>query len=504
MNPAKPHPPALDAERLSFWTKLSYGIGTIGTSLTGSILAFFFMFFLTDVAGVPAAWAGSILMIGQISDAVSDPIIGMWSDRTKSRWGRRYPWILAGAVPFGLSFFLLWLIPSSNVGLLFIYYVVIGILFKTAFTAVYLPYVSLTPELTQGYHERTSLNSFRFTFSIGSSILALALVGVIFDLVDDLSTRYVMVGIVGALLCVVPLYICVWGTRRRVLASERRHAQTPRPAPLPLVEQVRIAFSNRPFLLVMGIYLCSWLAAQMTAVVMQYFVVSWMNLSAQIFTYFALAVQGTALSMLFVWSHLSQRLGKKAVYFLGVGLWIIAQGGLFFLTPGQVPLMFLLGVMAGFGVSTAYLIPWSMLPDVIELDELKTGQRREGVFYAFMVMVQKVGLAIGIFLVGQVLSWAGYVESVPGEPPPVQPDSALLVIRLAIGPIPTALLILGLVLAYFYPITREIYAKILLRLSQRRLRQQRAIARGQESDQPNQPPSPKDDKPASDAPIQSG
>ncbi|MEB3357440.1 MAG: MFS transporter [Synechococcales bacterium] len=529
MNPAKPHPPAPDVERLNFWTKLSYGTGTIGTSLTGSILAFFFMFFLTDVAGLPAAWAGSVLMIGQISDAISDPIIGLWSDRTKSRWGRRYPWILAGAVPFGLSFLLLWLIPSNSNWLLFVYYVVIGIVFKTAFTAVYLPYVSLTPDLTQGYHERTSLNSFRFTFSIGSSILALALVGVIFDQVEDLNTRYLVVGAMGAVLCIVPLYLCVWGTHRRVLAAERRYAQTPRPAPLALTQQVRIAFSNRPFLLVMGIYLCSWLAAQMTAVVMQYFVVSWMNLSAQIFTYFALTVQGTALSMLFVWSFLSQRVGKKVVYFLGVSLWIIAQGGLFFLQPGQVSLMFALGVMAGFGVSTAYLVPWSMLPDVIELDELKTGQRREGVFYAFMVMVQKVGLAIGIFLVGQVLSWAGYVERIPGEPSPVQPASALLVIRLAIGPIPTLLLILGLVLAYFYPISRELYAKILLRLSQRRLRQQRSVEHcfGQDShqqdgqitaspeaDRPETSPEKNrhpgtdrpflnDDEPTADAPVQS-
>lgn len=457
-----------ESSRLSFRTKLSYGIGTIGTSSTGSMLAFFLMFFMTDVAGLSAALAGSILMIGQISDAISDPIIGLMSDRTQTRWGRRYPWIVASAVPFGVSFFLLWLIPSSDPWVLFTYYVLVGIVYKTAFTAVYLPYVSLTPELAKDYNERTRLNSFRFAFSIGSSILALVLSTIIFDQIQSQSLRYVVLGAVGGCLCIVPLYICVLGTWKSVRASEQEQLSLTLSSSLPIREQIRIAFTNQPFLMVVGIYLCSWLAAQMTAVVMQYFVVSWMGLSSETFTFFALTVQGTALSMLFVWSAISQRAGKKAVFFMGISLWVVAQFGLFFLQPGQVGLMFGLGVMAGFGVSTSYLVPWSMLPDVIELDELKTGRRREGVFYAFMVMMQKVGLAVGLFLVGQVLSLAGYIERSPGAAVPVQPDSALLVIRLTIGPVPALILALGLVLAYFYPISRDVHAEIMMQLQERK------------------------------------
>lgn len=127
--------------------------------------------------------------------------------------------------------------------------------------------------------------------------------------------------------------------------------------------------------------------------------------------------------------------------------------------------------MAGIGVSTAYLIPWSMIPDVIELDELNTGQRREGIFYGFMVLLQKLGLALGLFIVGQALDQAGFIESVAGQSTPVQPESALLAIRLAIGPVPTVALIIGLFLAYFYPITREVHAEILLKLRERQERQ---------------------------------
>jgi GPH family glycoside/pentoside/hexuronide:cation symporter len=192
-----------------------------------------------------------------------------------------------------------------------------------------------------------------------------------------------------------------------------------------------------------------------------------MRLPESEFPLVAIAVQGTALVMLFVWSAISQRVGKKAVYYMGMILWIIAQAGLFFLQPDQVGLMYILAIMAGVGVSTAYLVPWSMMPDVIELDELTTGQRREGIFYGFMVLLQKVGLAVGLFIVGQSLELAGFIETVPGQPAPIQPTSALLAIRIAIGPLPTVALIGGLILAYFYPITREVHAEILLKLKER-------------------------------------
>jgi GPH family glycoside/pentoside/hexuronide:cation symporter len=220
-------------------------------------------------------------------------------------------------------------------------------------------------------------------------------------------------------------------------------------------------------LFVIGIYLFSWLAVQNTVAIIPFFIVYWMGLSNAVFTQVILAIQATALIMLFVWSRVSERIGKRAVYFLGMALWIAAEGFLFFLQPGQIGLLFSLGIMAGFGVSTAYLIPWSMLPDVIELDELRTGQRREGVFYAFMVLLQKMGLALGLFLVGQILDWAGFVEAT-GNTVPVQPDSALLAIRLLIGPLPAVILVGGLITAYFYPITREVHAEIMLKLEQRK------------------------------------
>ncbi len=468
--------PTPEREKLSLSTKLAYGAGDLGPAIMANILSAFLLIFFTNVAGLSPGIAGSILLISKIWDAVNDPFVGMLSDRTQSRWGRRLPWILWGAIPFGIFFFLQWIVPhfsdnsTTNQWGLFAYYIAISILFNTFYTCVNLPYTALTPELTQNYDERTSLTSFRFAFSISGSILSLMIALAIFALVpNDPGRQYLLLGGVCAVIAVLPLYWCVFGIRRRVLAGEslRLDNETNHDS-IPYLDQLKIAFSNRPFLYVIGIYSCSWLAVQNTVSVIPYFVKNWMGLTDQDFIKTLIAVQVTALLMLFVWSAVSKRVGKKAVYFMGMSLWIIAEVGLFFLQPGQTVLLYVLAVLAGFGVSTAYLIPWSMLPDVIELDELQTGQRREGVFYGFMVLLQKVALAIGLFLVGITLQNAGFLKSVSSQPDPVQPASALFAIRLLIGPIPIVLLLLGLVLAYFYPITREVHAEILLKLREKK------------------------------------
>jgi GPH family glycoside/pentoside/hexuronide:cation symporter len=364
ISPSDPSVPPSQAkrEKLSLGTKLAYGAGDLGPAITANIGVFFALFFFTNVAGLGAGLAGSILMIGKIWDAINDPMVGVLSDRTKHPSGRRLPWMLYGAIPFGITFFLQWIVPhfsndkTANSWSLFWYYVIIAIVFNTFYTVVNLPYTALTPELTQDYNERTSLNSFRFSFSIGGSILSLILAQLIFaQLKIPVTQQYLVLAGVCTVLSVLPLFWCVWGVRSRVLASEARRLETEEPEHIPIPQQLQIAFSNQPFLYVVGIYLCSWLGVQVTASILPYFVVNWMNLPAAEFPLVAIAVQGTALVMLFVWSAVSARVGKKVVYFMGMIVWIIAQAGLFFLQPSQVGLMYFLAVLAGVGVSTAYL-----------------------------------------------------------------------------------------------------------------------------------------------------
>jgi GPH family glycoside/pentoside/hexuronide:cation symporter len=452
---------------LTLKTKVSYGIGELSSEVPGSILAFFVLFFLTNVAGLNPGLAGAVLLVGKVCDAVIDPLVGCLSDRTQSRLGKRYPWMLVGAVPLGLFFFLIWVVPpTESQAWLFAYYSLTGILFYIAYTSVVVPFATLGSELTETYNERTQLISFKAAFSIGSSIFALIMAQVILASIDDLRLRYaVLGGVCGAIACLAA-FVCVGGTRPRFQWMQTVRSQVKRPPSLPLSQQIRIAFQTRPFLFIVGIYLCSWLGVEVTAAILPYFVVDWMGLSETHFTQMALTVQGTALVAMGLWSRLGQIIGKQKIYCIGIPMTLGAQAGLFFLQPGNVTAMYALGALAGLGLSTAYIVPWSMLPDVVDLDELNTGQRREGIFYGFVVQLQKIGIAIALFLVGKTLDWAGFIATTGGTSPN-QPDSALWAIRWLIGPIPSVVLIGGLLLAGFYPLTRQVHDQILIKLSDR-------------------------------------
>ncbi|MEA5511858.1 MFS transporter [Crocosphaera sp. UHCC 0190] len=447
--------------KLKFSTKLAYGIGELSGSLPSNILVFFFLFFLTDVVGLNPSLAGLIVMVGKIWDAINDPLIGWLSDHTRSRFGRRYPWMILGAVPLGLSCFLLWTVPpTNNQTLLMVYYTIIALIFYAAFTAVLLPYSALSAELTQDYDERTNLISFRSAFSIGGSIFSLILAELIFFWVDNKQQQYLILGLLAGIIAVIAIYISVWGTYKRYHYVQREPGNHPQSSPLSLWQKLRVILTNFPFLCVMAIYLCSWLSVQTIAAILPYFVINCMQLTEEHFTRMAITVQGTALMMMIVWNFLSHRLGKKAIYLMGIPFTIIAVIGLFLLQPGQVILMYVIAIMAGIGIATAYIVPWSMLPDVVDLDQLKTGERREGIFFALVVQLQKIGIALALFMVGKLLDNAGYIPGSTGQ----QPDTALWAIRMIIGPLPTLLLIISLVLAYFYPITRQVHQDILLQL----------------------------------------
>jgi glycoside/pentoside/hexuronide:cation symporter, GPH family len=473
MNPPAETTKLPPIEPMNFSTKLAYGAGDIGGAIVGILLLSYLSPFLTNVAHLKPGLAGATQLIVRVWDAFLDPAIGIMSDRgdvfgakIKAQWGRRYPWMLFSAIPFGILFICQWLIPfpATNQWGLFGFYTLVSMLLGTFFTMYSLPYTALTAELTEDYNERTSLSSFRFTFSIGGSIVALLIAIVVSLIVKDPATQYLTIGIVCAIISVVPIFYCVWGTQARAkLVNQHQSARVENTDSMPLLAQVRSVFSNRPFLFVVGIYLCSWFSLQLTAAIIPYFAENYMGLAHTDSPRIMLAVQGTALAMLSVWNKISQKVGKKAVYFMGTGFWIIAQAGLFLLQPGQNIMLYILAMMAGLGVSTAYLIPWSMLPDVIELDELETGQRREGLFYSFMVFLQKICLGVALAAILQSLEWTGYDSHTQTQLPAV-----LMAIRLAIGPVPTISLIGGLILAYFYPITRERHQQILLQLAERR------------------------------------
>lgn len=446
---------------LGFVTKLAYGAGDLGPAIVAAIQGFFLNAFLLEVAGLRPAAAGAIFLIVKIWDAVNDPLIGMISDRTQSKWGRRRPWLLFGAVPFGLAFFLLWLVPPLGPAGKFAYYLLIAVLLDTAFTAVNVPYAAMTAELSDDYDERTSLNAFRFSFSILGGVIAAALHLPIVGMMGDVQVGYAVSAAIWAVIIIGSNIVTFLFTP----AVQPPASDEPEPG---FFEGLRLAFSNRAFVYVTMIYLLAWLSIQFVQNNLLLYVRYWMDAADQ-FMYVILAVQFTAFAALLFWARLSNRIGKKWVYYIGMGFWVAAAVVLFFVQPGQMWLLYIVAVVAGMGVAVGYLVPWSMLPDVIELDELKTGKRREGVFYGFFVFLQKLGLSLGLALSNFALEATGFLNPTsPDGPFPVQPDAVLLTLRVVVSFAPAVVLLLSFVVVWAYPITRDSHAETLKQLAARK------------------------------------
>lgn len=442
--------------RLSFQTKFAYGVGELGTAIPIGLAVFYLLFFLTEVVGLSPTLAGTVLLVGRAWDAVSDPIIGWLSDRTHSPWGRRYPWLVFGALPLGFFTCMLWLVPplTSQAGL-FIYYVLMALGGYTAFSVVILPMVAIATELTPDYDERTSIMSVRSGANIIGSMVGLVLAQTIFALVDNTRQQYMLLGGVSGVFIVLAIAVCVVGTYGQYQWVMQPQTEV---SPHSMGLQLQRVFENRAFRWVMGLYLCSWVGVQVTAAMLPYFVTDWMQLGEQHFTQMAIAIQGSSVAMLPFWLWCTKRTTKQMVYFLGAPLALLGVCFMGLLQPHQISLMYLVGMITGAGLSTFYLVPFAMLPDVIDEDELRTGERQEGMFISLMVFLQKVGGAIAIFLAGSLLEWADHVG----------PEQRLLVIRLLASAVPSLLIVGGLYCVHRYPLTRQIHHRIRLQLERNR------------------------------------
>lgn len=445
--------------RLSRRMKLLFSSGDLSTSIPLAILMFFQLYFLTDVAGLRPDYAGWAVGLSRIWDAVNDPLFGLISDRIRSRWGRRRILLLFGAVPLGLSFMLMWWVPPLGAIGLTLYYTIVFILFDTCFTMVHVGYNALTPELTEDYDERSSLNGYRMVFNISGTLGAIILATVLGWYLPA-RFQFAVVGICLGLVSMVPPLV-VFKVTREIPAEQQ-------PEALPISKALAATLHNRPFQLVMGLYLLSWTTASILAAVLVYFANYRLNVPDQA-NYFVLLAQGSAILFIPLVVWLSQRLDKRRAFILGTLTWIVVLLGISALQPNQIGLAYLLAGGAGLGIATAYVVPWAMIPDIIEIDQLQTGQRREGSFYAFASFFQKLATGFAIWALGQTLAYTGYITPAAGEALPAQPAQVIGAIRIFAGPIPAALLFLAIVFAWRFPITCTSHQATLAELAAREL-----------------------------------
>jgi GPH family glycoside/pentoside/hexuronide:cation symporter len=439
-------------------TKLLFSTGDLSTSIPLAILMFFQLYFLTDVAGLRPDYAGWAIGASRLWDAVNDPLFGLLSDRIRTRWGRRRVLLLFGSVPLGFFFTLMWIVPALDQVWLAVYYAMTFILFDTAFTVVHVGYNALTPELTSDYDERSSLNGYRMVFSISGTLGAIILATVLGWSISDARLLYLILGVGLGIIAIIPPLVVFRVTHERP-ADEL-------PRPLALREALKQTLGNQPFRMVMGLYLLSWTTASIIAAVLVYFANYYLRVPEQA-NYFVLTAQFSAILFIPVIVRISQRLDKRRAFMLGSLTWVAILLGISILRADQVGLAYLLAALAGFGIATAYVVPWSMVPDVVEYDQVRSGQRREGSYYAFASFFQKLATGAALWGMGQALAYTGYITPLPADPLPIQPEAAVTAIRVFAGPIPAVLLFLAVLFAWKYPITRESHQATLQELAER-------------------------------------
>ncbi len=467
-----------ESDKLTRKTKFIYGLGDWGTSATTAVRNLYWLFFMTNVVGLDASIVGVVILIGRIWDSVNDPMIGMISDRINTRWGRRRPFLLFGAIPFGLSFFLLFLRPPiSDPVLLAVYFGIVYLLFDTMYTVINVPYSALTPELTEDYDERSTLAGWRIAIAMLAALIAGATFqvlaeNVISPLLDEplgqsgsLRAGYAITAAIWSITLMIPPLI--------LFKTIREPKRVP-----PDRDRIRLwrtfldVFSNHPFRIVSIVYLLTFTTADIVTTVMIFYLIFYLGAS----TLFASLIVGLVLGLAFITMPLTVRLmhrfGKKSSFIAAMSIYIIVLIAIYLAPPGGFAYIVIAALFAGFGYGAMNVIPWAMVADVIEEDELRSEKRREGLYSGYLVFFRKLAAAITLFAVTGILAITGFVESTTGTVEYVeQPASALNALHILVSVVPAIMLVVAIIVATRYPLDRERHRETLKQLEKQRARQ---------------------------------
>ena len=432
------------AQPLSLALCLSFGIGTVGSSVLLNSVAVFFPAFMATVLGQSTAVAGLLITISKLYDIVADFVIGAASDRTRSRLGRRRPYLLRGLLVSAVSFPFIFNPPALSGVALLVFFAVMLMIYSTGYSLFVVPYLAMTAEMTQGYHDRTRLLSFRTLFAGVGQLVALSGTAVMVVKFGGGRLGYARTGLVLTTL-IVSTMLVTFLTTGRARSVKRLEGKTPK-----LWEQVRLAAQNRPLMLLLSCKFCSLLAVSTVASMTLLFM-----LNATRYGYggqrdLSLVQNISLMVSMPLWLAVARRIGKRntmlmgfVIYSLTLLSWLLTSGA------EAVIWLWLRGFVLGMGTGAILLSVTAMLPDVMEYDRRRTGLRREGTFSALYAIVEKSAYAVGAAVTGVYLSFAGYRPSTHGAIV-AQPHSAVTALYLGVSVIPATFLMMAFVLILFY------------------------------------------------------
>ena len=448
-------------QKLSFGYKSRFALAELGFTTLRAAMDFFLLFYYTDVAGINPALVGTALLVAKLTwDAINDPLFGYWSDRTRSRFGRRRLYMLIAAVPIAIGTWFQLSLPHGLTGVSAFLAVMFTFWLKDTFvTMAVVPYASLIAEVTRDYKERSSLGLFKgasavLGYIIGAAGLT-AIVGIFKSAGLNLQQAWSATGaVLGAFAMLTLLITTLTIKERPELAGE--------PSRIPPFKAILTCFKNRPFNLLIIIFLLGGFAFTVQAALLPYLIQYQLGMNAQLFAIMVTSLLTTGIFVIPA-KILADKIGKGPAYALGMGLAAVTfLLAFFFLPQHATPWVYVVAVFLGIAFSTHWVIPYAMLPDVIEYDELLTGERREGIFFGLNNFLGKFSAALGAAVPGWALAWFGYV------PNAVQAEHALWGIRLFYAVVPALVILVILPLLIWYPITSKSHAAVRMELAERK------------------------------------
>jgi len=446
----------VQADRIPFHVKLIYGSGDHSINVALVALAMIFPFYLTEVVGMRVGLAGLVPLVGRVADAISDVVMGRISDRTTWRAGRRRPYLLLGAVPFALSFAAIWAAPPfESDALEFAYYAGLYALTSLCMTVVAVPYQAILPELTDDYHERSSLATHRSIASILGTLFTLLVFRPLAEALGGDAGAWQIAGLVLAVWIVLPWWP-IWRVTWERPAEARPHARLGTRAYFSLL------YHNQSFRRLIGLFTLGRIAIDLPMALFLYYFTYVIGRPGDfeiVMGVFLVAVAGAMPA----WLRFSWGRDKATVYRWGCVGWIFGLGCLFVNQP-EWPFAFtvLATLLAGAGYSAADMIPWSMVADVADEDELVSGERREGLYVGVFMFLRKVAGAVGVAGAFLVLDVVGFRTGEVNDP------SVVWTLRTLTALVPSLFVVLSALVAGGYLLGRARHRAILDGLASRR------------------------------------
>ena len=470
-----------DHRPVSIGRKVAYGFGSVAFGVKSNGFDYFFLIFYSQVMGVSAYLVSLALMIALIVDALSDPLIGYLSDNTRSRWGRRHPFMYAAAIPASVAYYFVWNPPAGLEGdALFPYIVTLAILVRTLITVYEIPSSSLVAEMSDNYDERTSMLSYRYFFGWTGGTLMGAF-ATIFILVPTATISNGMfnveghgqVGAIAATVIFLAIMISALGTHKMI--PELKPPPPARQMSVGLIyREVFETLASRSFLALFLAALFGAVASGVSTTLSFYFSTFFWDFTTEQIGLISLSVVISALMAFFISPAISKRLGKKrGAITIGLMAFTVAPAPVFLRLLGLMPdngdpALFPL-VLSIIVVDVALIIAYqtlsaSMIADLVEEAEIKTQRRNEGVFFASVTFVRKVTQGIGAAVAGVLLTISQFPV---GATPDQVPESVLTTFGWLYVPVIFGLWMIMIACLSLYSVDRKKHEANLKTLAQR-------------------------------------